>query len=301
MNLKLIASKRPNEWKKQSRIFNFAILLKTSVLNGAVVWCLMGMGVVLPLQAQVVQKSEQMVDPEVSVERARVRFEQGALGRSRLNCVLSSFEDSQKFDENQNDPDLLISDSDFYSILRRDQILNKSLFNEMHPTPEKCFLNKKELFAIERYTGTLFGEMNQFLRFNDSSNKELKQEVNASGVDENPALQLLIKYAINGLKKLKPYEGYVKRADSLRPDLIQSQIGKMFQFKGFTSTSLSMEFPGEVQSLMYSRTCRYIGPLSASPEEDEVLCLPGTRFKLLDRQNIQGIYRLILTEVKNNQ
>ena len=151
-------------------------------------------------------------------------------------------------------------------------------------TAALCFMSRKEISALVMYSMSVYRKMNAALR--------AKDEV------------LLADYQIyrvvldSALDKIKNFEGYVKRGAKTDLEHYDDHlIGQIVSYPGYTSTSVSRGFAGNVRSLILSKTCKYIAPFSMVPQEEEVLCKPGTNFKVIYRQDLKTLTHLVLEEI----
>lgn len=156
---------------------------------------------------------------------------------------------------------------------------------------ETCGLDFEEFLALSIYTDYGYSRINSELRegsyITDSSEKA-------------------IYYLKKGLKKVSVYTGLVFRAAS-KPELNRILMGikenPIYTLKNFMSTST----PGftkhyfsrntQVQIQAFTKTCGYIRDYSSYPEELEVLCPPGTKFKVLWYDSEKTPARILLDEV----
>lgn len=149
----------------------------------------------------------------------------------------------------------------------------KQLLAKMQVAPN-CQLTKEEIAALLFYTGNGYSVLNGALRSHKSS--------------EWDNVILLLNAA---LKKLAPYAGHVRRGASL-PEKIAGnyQQGSEITETAYTSTSVASGFGGKHQFVIKTKgeNCFYLGKLSMADHEEEVLCLPGTRFEILSRVQLQG-------------
>jgi hypothetical protein len=85
------------------------------------------------------------------------------------------------------------------------------------------------------------------------------------------------------LSKLKDHDGIVHRGGRLTAQQVGLyQPNTIIQFPAYMSTSRKNGFPAEYTFTIHSRTGKYIAPLSAMPNEEEVLMPPKTQFKVVE-------------------
>ncbi len=179
-----------------------------------------------------------------------------------------------------------------------DQMKIKGLVNN----PKRCYLNQKELFSLFYYTGEGYRMLNQALRSNDKAKLEL--------------LRILGKHINMALDKITPYKGYVKRGQNMFKDPadikkfeVDYALGKTVMMPSYTSTSIGKQFEGDIQYVIkVKKNCTYIADFSlvetkdlggwSQMEEEEVLCLPFTQFKVLYHQkDAENKHKLVLEEI----
>lgn len=141
----------------------------------------------------------------------------------------------------------------------------------------KCGLSEAELESIHRYSRSGYEPINDFLRLRWYPTWESLSDIH---------------YINSGLQKLANFKGLTKRviqtndagAAKIRARFIP---GSTVRFAAFTSLSTSVMGyrKSGVQLYVYSKTCKYIAPLSHYPYEEEVLCPPGTAFKVIGLRN----------------
>jgi hypothetical protein len=203
-------------------------------------------------------------------------------------CVLNSLEEFEVAKKTVSDPDLLISLSDFdrsIAFLGDHSSNFTPLYNESDlETQTFCFLNKKEVTALMMYSMSAYRKLNQALR-----DKNL-QMLNS--------FKIYIKTLNSALDKIRNYEGFVKRgAGNNRDKFNDHQINAIVIYPSYTSTSVGRGFGGAIQEVIFSKTCKYIAPFSVATMEEEVLCKPGTEFKVLYRKDKKTVLHLILEEI----
>jgi len=203
-----------------------------------------------------------------------------------LRCVYSSAEQAQQAIEDFGDKQLLMSVQQFHSELAKNGLTPNpsSQFTSQFGTQDLCYMSENEYVALAMYTGNYYQQINAALR--------------SMKIQELKKYRVLIKFILSALSKLKNFEGYVKRGTSLKPEAIGNcQEGALFADRGFLSTSTAGGFGGSFRFLVKPKTCKYIAPLSNYPNEEEVLCLPGTVFQIRYLAKKQENYELIVQEV----
>ena len=151
-------------------------------------------------------------------------------------------------------------------------------------TAALCFMSRKEISALVMYSMSTYRKMNAALRGNDQAK-----------LADYKTYRLVLDSALD---KLKDYKGYVKRGATT--DLTRyedHQMGATVSYPAYTSTSVGSGFVGHIRSLILSKTCKYIAPISMVPQEEEVLCKPGVNFKVIYRKDLKTVTHLMLEEV----
>ncbi len=231
--------------------------------------------------------------------------------------------------ENSSDEDLAMSYDDFLKKVKENGLLDKAFFDDakrpdadmqnsidsilsasdeiekkgLVDNPKRCFLNKKEFFALFYYTGEGYRMLNQALRTNDIKKLE--------------ALRVIGKHIYTALDKITPYKGYVKRGQNMFKDAAdikkfetEYKVGAMVTMPAYTSTSVGKQFDGDIQYVIkVKKNCTYIADFSlvetkdlggwSQMEEEEVLCQNNTKFKVLYHgKDAQNKHKLVLEEVE---
>lgn len=231
--------------------------------------------------------------------------------------------------EQSSDPDLALSYDEFIAKVKAQGLLDKNFFYDpkrpdadmqnaidsilfaadqmkikaLVNNPKRCYLNQKELFSLFYYTGEGYRMLNQALRANDTAKLEL--------------LRILGKHINMALDKITPYKGFVKRGQNMFKDTAdfkkfetEYQKGKVVMMPAYTSTSIGKQFDGDIQYVIkVKKNCTYIADFSlvetkdlggwSQMEEEEVLCLPFTKFKVLyHNKDAQNKHKLVLEEVE---
>lgn len=138
-------------------------------------------------------------------------------------------------------------------------------------SPEFQILDDLELLSIRWYTGDDYRKINSALRGDAGLSSSL------SG---------FISVLDRALEKLPKYEGSTNRGTNL-PETIGNTyvVGNIVSDPTYLSTSVSMQYPGLYQLKIFSRSGRWIDPISQNKGEGEVLFSRGTKFKVLRREN----------------
>ncbi len=148
-----------------------------------------------------------------------------------------------------------------------------------------CGLTIGEAAALHSYTAQGYRILNEALRQGGIRAEEVR--------DYKAAVEA-------ALRKIRPYDGTVKRGVELPSyRLAQHEVGNIVTYPGFTSTSVGDDFEKK-QHYFYikSKTGRYVGFHSAYGDEWEVLFAPGTKFKVLSREDAgYGRLRFTMEEV----
>ncbi len=155
---------------------------------------------------------------------------------------------------------------------------------KMQPLQAKGGLSEEEIQAIGRYTSGGFNIINAALRKGGELQKRNQRNIDT------------LKGA---LAKLPDFRGLVRRGDNLPPEVLMlHQVGQIVEYPSFVSTSYNYGFRSNMRILMYVQSCKKIDELSAFKYEKEVLCPPGTRFKVLERKtDPKGKTYIIMKEV----
>lgn len=168
---------------------------------------------------------------------------------------------------------------------------------------EKCFLSDKEIFSIFYYTGEGYKILNTAIRNHDQT---MIQKLEIIGIH----LGL-------GLQKLNPYRGFVKRVrdlDMSDPKKVEifnqeNKVGAIVEQTAYTSTTIATtSITGNVEYVIKTKkNCYYIADFSlveqkvngySQMEEEEVLCLPKTKFKVLFHNEENGLHKIVMEEVE---
>lgn len=150
-----------------------------------------------------------------------------------------------------------------------------------------CGLSEEELSALKFYSNSGYGCLNSYLRSTDHR-------------DEN--IDYMIQVMNSGLDKLPSYQGVVKRGASL-PDSIREahSVGTVLEYDAFTSTSTNHGFSGKDMFIIQSQSGKPIMGFSSHRSENEVLFKSGTKFKILDKTEKDGIHYYIMAEVPDEK
>lgn len=147
------------------------------------------------------------------------------------------------------------------------------------PGPQGTNLSAREMNAIYYYTETDSVRINQTMR-----KWALEDVVPEVGTQSDIAT------LINGLKKIVPYQGKVKRFSKRTLEQIDSMTkGHEFKLHAFWSSTTLDELPPSVNTqnmnvvfVIQGKSGRSIADLSHHPDEKEVLFMPLTKFRVLD-------------------
>lgn len=163
------------------------------------------------------------------------------------------------------------------------------------PEPSSDKLNVRELTMIEFYTNTEAARINAAMR--DWNGKEIIPEM---------GLKNDIAALISGLKKLPPHTGTVKRFAKGTQEQFEAMIpGHEFNINAFWSSTTLDELPPSLNTqsmntlfVIQSKKGRNISHLSVHPDEQEVLFLPLTRFRVVSTTpNVNGRNVITLEEI----
>jgi hypothetical protein len=146
------------------------------------------------------------------------------------------------------------------------------------PLADSRKLSPGEAVAIYTYTSNDYTDINGLLL-------GLKQP----GPAEKAKIEIMIDQATKALAKLDNYAaGPTKRGEKDWPGAdAQYKKDNEFTTKAFWSTGVGFGFPGIWQITINGRTGKEIKPLSNYPKEAEVLFPPGTKFKVLERDETE--------------
>lgn len=203
-------------------------------------------------------------------------------------CLYTTAEDYSVAAAKQTDPELKLSVADFdrsiaflgessenYTPLYDTSLIEKS---------ELCFMTQNEITALMMYSMSAYRKLNVALR--DQDTVMLEQ------------FRIYIKTLNSALDKIKNYEGFVKRGAGTNRDRFDDhQVGAIVTYPSYTSTSIGNGFGGVARYVIYSKTCKYIAPFSVASAEEEVLCKPGTQFKVVYREDKKTLIHLMMEEV----
>ncbi len=157
-----------------------------------------------------------------------------------------------------------------------------AILEAQYSSPALCGMSVAENQAIRRYTGSGYGELNRALR----QNKELDKDTTA-----------FVEIMNSGLKKLRPYEGIVRRGVDLPPEVLeQHKVGEIITYAAFTSTSIGSGFGNSHKFIIQSKTGRYVDPISATQGENEVIFLPNTKFRILSKKVVNSYGAVFVME-----
>jgi hypothetical protein len=148
--------------------------------------------------------------------------------------------------------------------------------------PTLAALSDDEIVAMIGYTESDYRMLNGALRAGD--------------VKELLRLGRYIAHTRNGLAALPDFSGPVYRGTEYFAGLSKYKVGAVIEEAGFTSASYDAgsEFGGSVEFVILSRHGKRIDFLSAFKNEKEVLFMPGTRFKILERTDEDGLSKITI-------
>ncbi len=152
-------------------------------------------------------------------------------------------------------------------LLLTDSQFNLIVGNQQQPP---CGMSLYEYTAIQVYSVDGYSSINKALR--GSHTDPLYQDI-------YPIIQLIDQ----GLDKLAPYQGLVKRGSDLPENVLKKHcLGCIVTYKAFTSTSTRDSFTEGYQFIIKSESGKYIAPISINRAEEEVLFKDNTRFRVVD-------------------
>ena len=175
--------------------------------------------------------------------------------------------------ENQNKINTLLdivgNDAFYYkkdSLCAKLKKQSKALYNK---------LSVEQVLAIHSYTA------DGSYKLYDDYNRTLRSRRVADKKKYGPAIEMIN----NGLKLFPLFKGNVVRYEK-KKSVNSWGVGKVKNFKAYTSTSKKKGFKwkGNVKMFIKSKTGRYVGFISAFPNEQEVLFAPATKFKVLKKE-----------------
>ncbi len=151
-------------------------------------------------------------------------------------------------------------------------------------SPEINLLTLGEAVAIHTYTTNDYKQMNGFLY----GKTPLDPPDPPLLMPTEDQIKIKNKQAADALEKLPDWTGgMTKRGDRGFPgDDVEFALNNTFTIKGFWSTDKKKPFPGKWQISIFGKTGKNVAMLSAFPKEDEVLFPPGTKFKVIDFDNV---------------
>lgn len=165
--------------------------------------------------------------------------------------------------------DIVGNDAFYYKkdrVCERLEKESKSLFNK---------LSVEQVLAIHSYT------TDGSYKLYDDYNRTLRSRRAADKKKYGPAIEMIN----NGLKKFPLFKGNVVRYEK-KKSVNSWYPGKIKTFNGYTSTSKKKGFKwsGNVKMFIKSKTGKYVGFISAFPNEQEVLFSPATKFKVIKKE-----------------
>ena len=187
------------------------------------------------------------------------------------------------------DSDLDLSNS--LNGLEGEAFKNNALTN-YYIDPNVVDLTRDEYLSLHVYTTNLYDPINSGLRGLSPSDQEKWSNVSA---DADSALAKLSENS-----ELR-YEGEAFRGDSFSDELLNDlfPVGGVHQDAGFKSSSYSPEsaFPGNTTTVIVSKTGVKINDISVAEAEKEVLFRPGTKFRVMSREEVDGHNYIKLEEL----
>lgn len=170
--------------------------------------------------------------------------------------------------------------------------------NKPNPTlPEESrpSLSDKEAVALQRYTGSAFGDLNQSLRNNGTppdQYAELHKDLQAAfqKVKPFPKPVSVIRGMTLGAQTLQKFIGAVKEAQA---------TGGTLSHPGYVSTSTTAmpKFKGNVELRIQATRGLDLKPYTHYPHENEVLLDHGAQFRVAGVQKVGSRYRINLEQV----
>lgn len=163
---------------------------------------------------------------------------------------------------------------------------------DYHLNPETSNLTFDEYLSVHVYTTNLYKPINKGLRGFDPEALDKWAKVSS---DTDKALE---KMASNSNLR---YEGTVIRGDQFD----DAQIEKLFPVNGIhtdsafksSSKNLDKPFSGNTELKIKSKTGINIEDVSVLPSEEEVLFRPNTKFKVISKTKVNGLYKIELEEI----
>jgi ribosomal protein L21E len=164
--------------------------------------------------------------------------------------------------------------------------------------PVRAFDNDKLWRFAETY-GLTEAEFSALYEYSRTAGA---QEINSllwRGKGLSPKLTQFKEMIASALGRLPDYSGMVTRAAPIpKSALTDYEVGKVVEFKGFTSTSAGTawnRFKGD-HFTIYGAKGKKISDFAAVAGEEEILFLPGTHFKVLSREAEGDHLDLVLVE-----
>ncbi len=158
----------------------------------------------------------------------------------------------------------------------------------------KCGLSEVEILAVLNYTSTVIGPAGGSYQW---INGFLRNGPEVVPLDQMEIVEAQIELIKIALSKLTNFVGTVRRvvnvSKSFDPDKV-FELGGVFLEKAFLSTTIDrfsdeyLEFNGMTKlAIDVKKNCHFIGPLSMNPQENEVLCMPNSRFDVVFNKKLQ--------------
>ena len=183
-------------------------------------------------------------------------------------------ETNKKIDADPNGPEAKLMDA-LGEKIYLDNCFKSKICMEVSGA-KKNVMSEGEQMAVWIYTSNDYTDINNMLRGTPPADD-----------NDKARLQTEIDLAVQGLKKLRVYKGLTMRGDEGWPGCDKIfQKGNIYEAKAFVSSAVGAGFPGKYQWTMISKTGRMVAGYSEHPQESEILFLPGTKFKVLDRKDV---------------
>ena len=136
-------------------------------------------------------------------------------------------------------------------------------------------LSPGEQVAIFTYTSNDYKDMNGMLLGLITPDGEEKEE-----------LEIKCAQTAEALKKLPAYIGVTRRGERSWPGVDDQYVkDNVFTVKSFWSSGVGFKFSGKYQISIDGKSGKDVASISNYPNESEVLFSPGTKFKVIDRQD----------------
>jgi ADP-ribosyltransferase exoenzyme len=149
-----------------------------------------------------------------------------------------------------------------------------------------CKMTIEEFQALHNYT----------IEENIVLNAVLRKKEKSTIASKNKILNLK-----NALKKIDSLAALTLRQTELPlSEAKKHVIGKIVYYPGFTSTSLDLNYERNMSYtfFIYVKNCKYISALSNITSEQEVLCAPGSHFKVMAYSKKNDHHYYLMEQVK---